>query len=117
VHIENSGRARHRIAASGVIEIPQFLALEVGLDRRSAVSANLLNSERPRLENEPVDPAKNAARFVELRPLERCGASICVNENLIEPCPPKSLLTVLATLALDEGFPPVPDLRPEPVRL
>ena len=39
------GRAGHRIAASRVIKIPQFLALEIGLDRRRAISANLLNSE------------------------------------------------------------------------
>ena len=37
---------------------------------------------------------------------------------IIEPAPPKSLLTVLATLApLDEDFPPIPDLHPDPVDL
>jgi len=37
---------------------------------------------------------------------------------IIEPAPPKSLLTVLATLApLHEDFPPMPDLAPEPVDL
>ena len=37
---------------------------------------------------------------------------------IIEPCPPKSLLTLLAALApLDEDFPPIPDPRPEPTGL
>jgi antitoxin VapB len=37
---------------------------------------------------------------------------------IIEPAPPKSLLAVLATLRpLDEDFPPVPDLPPDPVDL
>jgi antitoxin VapB len=35
---------------------------------------------------------------------------------IIEPVPPKSLLKVLSSLApLDEDFPPIPDLPPEPV--
>ena len=35
---------------------------------------------------------------------------------IIEPAPPKSLLTLLATLApLDEEFPPMPDPAPGPV--
>jgi antitoxin VapB len=35
---------------------------------------------------------------------------------IIEPCPPKPLLGLLATLSpLDEDFPPVADPRPEPV--
>jgi antitoxin VapB len=34
----------------------------------------------------------------------------------IEPCPPKSLLALLATLApLDEEFPPIADPHAEPV--
>ena len=37
---------------------------------------------------------------------------------IIEPAPPKSLLEVLATLQpLDEDFPPIRDLPPEPVEL
>lgn len=37
---------------------------------------------------------------------------------VIEPAPPKSLLAVLATLApLDEDFPPIRDLPPDPVDL
>jgi antitoxin VapB len=37
---------------------------------------------------------------------------------IVEPAPKKSLLAVLATLQpLDEDFPPVPDLPPEPVDL
>jgi antitoxin VapB len=37
---------------------------------------------------------------------------------IIEPAPPKSLLAVLATLPmLDEEFPPIRDLPPEPVDL
>jgi antitoxin VapB len=37
---------------------------------------------------------------------------------IIEPAPPKSLLAVLATLRpLDEDFPPVRDLPPDPVDL
>jgi antitoxin VapB len=37
---------------------------------------------------------------------------------IIEPAPPKSLLAVLATLpTLDEEFPPIRDLPPEPVDL
>src|SRR3984885_1846908 len=80
------GRAGHRIAASGVIKIPQFLALEIGLDRRRAISANLLNSECPRLEDEPVDPTKHAAVLAELRPLKRGRATIGVNENRVD-CP------------------------------
>jgi antitoxin VapB len=37
---------------------------------------------------------------------------------IIEPAPPKSLLAVLATLKpLDEDFPPVRDLPPNPVDL
>lgn len=37
---------------------------------------------------------------------------------IIEPAPPKSLLAVLATLhPLDEDFPPVRDLPPDPVDL
>src|SRR6185437_16109871 len=56
--------ARHRIAASGVVEILQLLSLEVTLDWRGAVGANLLNSKRPCLEHEPVDATKNSAFFV-----------------------------------------------------
>ena len=37
---------------------------------------------------------------------------------IIEPTPPKSLLTLLATLSpLDKEFPPIPDPHPEPVDL
>jgi antitoxin VapB len=37
---------------------------------------------------------------------------------IIEPVPPKSLLAVLATLApLQEDFPPIQDLPPDPVNL
>jgi antitoxin VapB len=37
---------------------------------------------------------------------------------IIEPAPPKSLLAVLSKLRpLDEDFPPIPDLRPDPVDL
>jgi antitoxin VapB len=37
---------------------------------------------------------------------------------IIEPAPPKSLLAVLSTLApLDEHFPSIPDLPPDPVDL
>ncbi len=37
---------------------------------------------------------------------------------IIEPVAPRSLLDVLATLKpLDEDFPPIHDLAPEPVRL
>ena len=37
---------------------------------------------------------------------------------IIEPTPPKSLLAVLATLrTIDEDFPPIPDLPPNPVDL
>jgi antitoxin VapB len=37
---------------------------------------------------------------------------------VIEPAPPKSLLAVLGTLApLDEDFPPIRDLPPDPVDL
>jgi antitoxin VapB len=37
---------------------------------------------------------------------------------IIEPAPPKSLLAVLTTLApLDEDFPPIRDLPPDPVDL
>jgi antitoxin VapB len=37
---------------------------------------------------------------------------------IIEPAPPRSLLGLLATLApLDEDFPPIADLAPEPVEL
>jgi antitoxin VapB len=37
---------------------------------------------------------------------------------IIEPAPPKSLLTVLATLApLEEDFPPIADLPADPVDL
>ena len=37
---------------------------------------------------------------------------------IIEPTPPKSLLALLATLApLEEDFPPIPDLGPDPVEL
>ena len=37
---------------------------------------------------------------------------------IIEPVPPKSLLAVLATLApLQEDFPPILDLPPDPVEL
>ena len=37
---------------------------------------------------------------------------------IIEPAPPKSLLALLATLApLEEDFPPIPDLVPDPVEL
>jgi len=36
----------------------------------------------------------------------------------IEPCPPRSLLALLTTLApLDEDFPSIPDPSPEPVEL
>jgi antitoxin VapB len=35
---------------------------------------------------------------------------------IIEPAPPRSLLAVLATLSdLDEEFPPIKDVPPEPV--
>jgi antitoxin VapB len=37
---------------------------------------------------------------------------------IIEPTPPKSLLALLATLApLDEDFPEIDDLAPDPVEL
>ena len=37
---------------------------------------------------------------------------------IIEPAPPRSLLAVLATLSrLDEDFPPVSDLPPDPIDL
>jgi antitoxin VapB len=37
---------------------------------------------------------------------------------IIEPAPPKSLLAVLATLGpLEEDFPPISDLPPDPVDL
>jgi antitoxin VapB len=37
---------------------------------------------------------------------------------IIEPTPPKSLLALLTTLApLDEDFPPIDDLAPDPVEL
>ena len=37
---------------------------------------------------------------------------------IIEPAPPKSLLSLLATLKpLDEEFPPMPDPHPGPVEL
>ncbi len=37
---------------------------------------------------------------------------------IIEPTPPKSLLALLATLApLEEDFPPITDLPPDPVGL
>ena len=38
------------------------------------------------------------------------------NRLILEPAPPKSLLAVLATLKpLDEKFPPIHDLPPDPV--
>jgi antitoxin VapB len=37
---------------------------------------------------------------------------------IIEPAPPKSLLALLATLGpIEEDFPPIPDLAPDPVDL
>jgi antitoxin VapB len=37
---------------------------------------------------------------------------------IIEPTPPKSLLALLDTLVpLEEDFPPIPDLAPDPVEL
>ena len=37
---------------------------------------------------------------------------------IIEPTSPKSLLALLATLEpIEEDFPPIPDLTPEPVEL
>jgi antitoxin VapB len=37
---------------------------------------------------------------------------------IIEPAPPQSLLALLDTLApLEEDFPPIPDLAPDPVKL
>jgi virulence-associated protein VagC len=37
---------------------------------------------------------------------------------IIEPCQPKSLLSLLAALTpLDEDFPPIPDPSPEPAGL
>ena len=37
---------------------------------------------------------------------------------IIEPAPPQSLLALLDTLAsLEEDFPPIPDLAPDPVDL
>jgi antitoxin VapB len=37
---------------------------------------------------------------------------------IIEPCPPKSLLALLATLTpIDEDFPPIADPHPEPAGL
>jgi antitoxin VapB len=37
---------------------------------------------------------------------------------IIEPASPKSLLALLATLApIEEDFPPIPDLPPDPVEL
>jgi hypothetical protein len=85
-NIESSIRARHRIPASGIVEILQFLALKVALDWCSDVSANFLNSERGRLERKPVYSAKNPALLVELRPLERSSVSIRIDENFIN-CP------------------------------
>ena len=40
------------------------------------------------------------------------------NRLIIESAPPKSLLALLATLEpIEEDFPPIVDLPPEPVRL
>jgi len=40
------------------------------------------------------------------------------NRLIIEPAPPKSLLALLATLTpIDEEFPPIEDLPPDPVEL
>ena len=40
------------------------------------------------------------------------------NRLILEPAPPKSLLAVLATLRpLEEDFPSIPDLPPDPVDL
>ncbi len=37
---------------------------------------------------------------------------------IIEPTPPRTLLALLATLRpLDESFPPIPDLAPDPVEI
>jgi hypothetical protein len=83
-HIENSGGANRRIAASGIVEVVQLLALKVALDRRSAVSANFLNSERGCLEHKPVYSAKNSALLVELCPLEHSSVSIRVDKNFID---------------------------------
>jgi antitoxin VapB len=51
----------------------------------------------------------------------RGGEAIMRKEGdrlIIEPAPPRSLLTVLATLApLHEDFPPILDLPPDPVNL
>lgn len=42
-----------------------------------------LNSERYSIEDESVGAAPNSVYFVEPRRLRRAGASICVNENLV----------------------------------
>jgi hypothetical protein len=82
--IENSAWALHRIAALGIVEILQLLALKIAMDWRSAVSANFQNSERARLEHEPVDSAKNPALLVELRPLEHASMPIRIDEDFID---------------------------------
>jgi len=67
-----------RVLRNRNLEVP-----EIGLDC-SGVWTNLLNSERPNLEDEPVDFARNSAQLGEPRPLQHAGASICVNENLVD---------------------------------
>jgi antitoxin VapB len=54
------------------------------------------------------------------REFELPGADAVIRKEgerlIIEPAPPKSLLALLATLApLDEDFPPIADLPPDPV--
>ena len=55
------------------------------------------------------------------REFELPGEAVIRKEGqrlIIEPVPPRSLLAVLANLAtLDEEFPPIEDLPPEPVDL
>ena len=77
---------RHRIAASAVVEILQFLTPEIGLNWRSYIRTDLLDAERTNLKDEPIYPPKNSAHLVEPRPLQHACVSICINENLVD-CP------------------------------
>lgn len=72
------------------------------------------NSRQAFLEHAPH--AENHSAF------DMCGEDAIIRKEgqrlIIEPAPPKSLLTILATLAtLDEEFPPIEDGPAEPVDL
>jgi antitoxin VapB len=100
------GQAR---GAAGVSHLPLLIEVCRGICQKISCSKDTFKKGR-----------NQAVRIP--REFELPGEEAIIRKDgqrlIIEPAPPKSLLAVLATLPmLDEEFPPIRDLPPEPVDL